>query len=355
MDFMSTESPRPDSGDGPPIYAVTTTGIYCRTGCPSRRPRPENVRFFASGAEAERAGFRPCKRCRPDAAKVASPIAEICRLIAVSEEIPGLDTLARTAGLGRVAFQRGFKAETGLAPGAYIRAERGRRARLALEGGGSVTGAIYEAGFGSSGRFYAQSDALLGMTPTAWRSGGKGEVIRFALGQCSLGAILVAATERGICEIALGDAPEPLIAALQERFPRAALIGDDPDFASHVAEVVGFVEAPEIGLRLPLDIRGTAFQRRVWQALQTVPPGERLSYTELASRLGLPRSVRAVASACASNRIAIAIPCHRIMRIGGGLAGFRWGLARKQALLEREKPPGSPSIAATNGASGQDD
>ncbi len=319
------------------VYGVTSTGIYCRPACPSRRPSSANARFFDDAAAAEAAGFRACLRCRPDQAdRPAALVAQACRAIEDADEVIVRDALAGAAGLSPFHFHRLFKARTGVTPKAYADACRARRASQALDGSASVTEALYEAGYGSSGRFYARSNDRLGMIPTRYRAGGAGETIRFALGQCSLGAILVAATPRGICAITLGDDPHVLLHDLQARFHKAELIGGDAEFERWVAQVIGFVEAPRLGLDLPLDIRGTAFQQRVWQALREIPPGETLSYTEVAQRLGLPKAVRAVAGACAANQIAVAIPCHRVRRMGGALAGYRWGLARKQALLARE-------------------
>ncbi|BAL26628.1 bifunctional DNA-binding transcriptional regulator/O6-methylguanine-DNA methyltransferase Ada [Azoarcus sp. KH32C] len=332
---------RAADADGSFVYAVKTTGVYCRPSCASRRARPENVAFFATPAEAERAGFRACRRCRPDealapAAQQSARIVELCRLIETAEHIPSLSELAAHSGLSPYHLHREFKRVTGLTPRAYATAHRARRVRRELRRSDSVTDAIYEAGYGSNGRFYAESDAVLGMTPAAYRKGGTDTEIRFAVGDCSLGAILVAQSERGICAILLGDDPQALVDDLQTRFPAARLVAGDADFDSLVAQVVGFVEAPATGLELPLDIRGTAFQQRVWQALQKIPPGERISYTELAQRIGAPAAVRAVAGACAANAIAVAIPCHRVVRNDGGLAGYRWGVERKRSLLERE-------------------
>jgi AraC family transcriptional regulator of adaptative response/methylated-DNA-[protein]-cysteine methyltransferase len=327
--------------DGQFVYSVKSTGVYCRPTCPSRRARPENVAFHADCAAAEAAGFRACRRCRPDAASLgeqhAALVAETCRAIEAADELPSLGSLARTAGMSPYYFHRVFKAVTGLTPKAYASAHRARRIRDELaEGKGSVTSAIYEAGFNSSGRFYDKSNAVLGMTPTAFRAGGADAEIRFAVGACSLGSVLVAQSRKGVCAILLGDDPDGLVRELQDRFPRAELIGGDAEFEQLVAQVVGFVEAPAIGLDLPLDLRGTAFQERVWRALRDIPAGERVSYTELARRLGLPKSVRAVAGACAANGIAVAIPCHRVVRNDGALSGYRWGVERKRALLERE-------------------
>jgi AraC family transcriptional regulator of adaptative response/methylated-DNA-[protein]-cysteine methyltransferase len=233
-------------------------------------------------------------------------------------------------------FHRIFKAATGLTPKAYGAAHRSRRVRAELERSATVTEAIYDAGYGSNSRFYAQSDRVLGMTPTQYRTGGADTGIRFAVGDCSLGAILVAASERGVCAILIGDDPEQLARDLQNRFPRAELIGGDTAFEHWVAKVVGLVEAPRLGLDLPLDVRGTAFQQRVWQALRQIPVGATMSYAELARRIGAPESVRAVAQACSANPLAVAIPCHRVVRNDGALAGYRWGVERKRALLERE-------------------
>jgi AraC family transcriptional regulator of adaptative response/methylated-DNA-[protein]-cysteine methyltransferase len=326
--------------DGIFYYSVQTTGVYCRPGCAARRPRREHVRFHATCQEAEAAGFRPCRRCRPDeralADRHAAAVARACRLIETAEEMPGLAALAGAAGMSRFHFHRVFKATTGVTPRAYAAAHRARRVRDALTRGKTVTDAIYEAGFASSGRFYATSGAVLGMTPTDFRSGGAGASIRFAVGECSLGSILVAATEKGVCAILLGDDPDRLVRDLQDRFPKARLIGADQGFEHVVARVVGLVERPALGLDLPLDVRGTAFQQRVWQALRRIPAGATATYRDIAERLGVPRAVRAVARACASNPIAVAIPCHRVVRRDGALSGYRWGVDRKRALLARE-------------------
>jgi len=331
---------RDPRADGTFYYSVRTTGVYCRPSCAARQARRENVRFHATPAEAAAAGFRPCKRCRPDshglAAARTEAVARACRLIETSEELPSLDALAEAAGLSRYHFHRVFKATTGLTPKAYALAHRARRMRDELTRSDTVTDAIYGAGFSSSGRFYAAAPGVLGMTPTDFRTGGDGAVIRFAVGECSLGSILVAATERGVCSILLGDDPDTLARDLQDRFPKARLIGGDRAFEQLVARVVGFVEAPALGLDLPLDVRGTAFQQRVWQALREIPAGRTSTYTKIAERIGAPKAVRAVARACASNAIAIAIPCHRVVRHDGALSGYRWGVERKRRLLERE-------------------
>jgi AraC family transcriptional regulator of adaptative response/methylated-DNA-[protein]-cysteine methyltransferase len=331
---------RDRSADGEFYYSVRTTGVYCRPSCASRLARRENVRFHLNCADAERAGFRPCKRCRPGAPALdeqhAAAVAKACRLIERSEESPDLSALADAAGMSRFHFHRVFKALTGLTPKAYAAAHRAQRIRDELSRSGSVTAAIYDAGFNSNGRFYATSAQVLGMSPTSFRSGGKGEAIRFAIGECTLGSILVAATDKGICAILLGDDPDALARDLQDRFANAELIGGDRDFEQRIAQVVGFVEAPAVGLDLPLDVRGTAFQQRVWRALRDIPAGETASYSQIAGRIGSPKAVRAVAQACAANPLAVAIPCHRVVRNDGGLSGYRWGVERKRALLDRE-------------------
>jgi AraC family transcriptional regulator of adaptative response/methylated-DNA-[protein]-cysteine methyltransferase len=326
--------------DGEFFYSVKTTGVYCRPSCASRAPRPANVAFHRTAADAERAGFRPCKRCKPNAPprseRIAATVTEACRLLERSERPPSLIDLAARAGLSASHFHRLFQHETGLTPRAYAAAHRAARVRRELDRSETVTEALHGAGFSSSGRFYEASDRILGMTPTRFRAGGAGTEIRFAVGECSLGSILVAQSSRGVCAIFLGDDPDALVRELQDRFPRAELIGGDRRFEEIVATVVGFVEAPARGLALPLDVRGTAFQRRVWEALQRIPAGTTATYTDLAKRMGSPDSVRAVASACAANPLAVAIPCHRVVRRDGGLAGYRWGVERKRALLERE-------------------
>ncbi len=305
------------------------------------RARRENVRFHSTSEEAERAGFRPCKRCRPNEAALAEQraavVAKACRLIEMADETPNLDALAAAAGLSRFHFHRVFKTITGVTPKAYAAAHRAERVREELPRSPTVTDAIYGAGFNSSGRFYATSSQVLGMTPTSFRAGGTGASIRFAVGECSLGSILVAATDQGVCAISLGAEPGALVRDLQDRFPKAQLIGGEKDFERLVATVVGFVEAPALGLDLPLDVRGTAFQHRVWQALRGIPAGSTATYTEIAERIGTPKAVRAVARACASNAIAVAIPCHRVVRNDGTLSGYRWGVKRKRALLDRER------------------
>lgn len=336
---------RDPAADGQFVYAVTTTGVYCRPSCTARTPRRENVVFHASHEAAERAGFRACKKCRPaDASpskRQANLIAQACRHLETSETVPSLQELADLAGLSRFHFQRLFKATTGLTPKAYAAAVRANRVRSELRRADSVTAAIYEAGYGSGGRFYEEAGRRLGMAPTPYRKGGKGEVIRFAVGECGLGSILVASTSRGVCAILMGDDLDELARDLQHRFPHAELVGGDADYEQIVAHVVGFVEHPGPSLDLPLDIRGTAFQQQVWNALSEVPPGKTISYADLAKKLGRPAAVRAVAGACAANAHAVAIPCHRVVRTDGGLSGYRWGVERKRDLLQRERRPSS--------------
>jgi AraC family transcriptional regulator of adaptative response/methylated-DNA-[protein]-cysteine methyltransferase len=334
---------RDRSADGQFWYSVATTGIYCRPSCPSRVANPKNVQLHDTLEEARATGFRPCKRCNPDGlsldAENAALVAKACRLIENSEEEPGLNDLASAVERSPSHFHRLFKAATGLTPKDYADAYRATRVREGLMTSNSVTEAIYDAGFNSSGRFYEKSTEMLGMTPTQYRSGGVNEDIRFAVGECSLGTLLVASSKKGIAAILLGGEPDKLVRELQDRFPKARLIGADREYEALVARVVGFIEAPGQGLDLPLDIRGTAFQQRVWRALQDIPVGRTVSYTELARRIGSPKAVRAVAGACAANSIAVAIPCHRVVRNDGSLSGYAWGVERKRALIAKEARP----------------
>lgn len=285
--------------------------------------------------------------------RAAEAISQACRLIETAALPPSLQELASAVGLSPSHFHRQFKAVTGLTPKAYAMGHRAQALRAALkEAGSTITQAIYDAGYNSNSRFYEKSAQTLGMTASAYRRGGSGESIDFAIGACSLGAILVACSAKGVCAVSLGDDPDALARELQDRFPRATLRGDDPHFASLVATVVGFIEAPGLGLDLPLDIRGTAFQQRVWQALRDIPPGRTASYADIAQRIGQPGACRAVARACAANPIAVAIPCHRVVRTDGAVSGYRWGVERKQALLALEGalqagPPASHPISET--------
>jgi AraC family transcriptional regulator of adaptative response/methylated-DNA-[protein]-cysteine methyltransferase len=335
---------RDPAADGQFVYAVKTTGIYCKPTSSARLPKRENVEFFASPSKAEAAGYRASRRPSADqgAARLqrTDMVARACRMIAESECPPSLEAMAAQAGLSAFHFHRVFKAETGLTPKAYADALRARRLRGELGESATITDAIYGAGFNSNSRFYEASADLLGMSPKAYRDGGANADIRFAVGQCSLGAILVAQSERGICAIFLGDDPDALVRDLQDQFRQARLIGGDARFEQLIALVVGFVEQPALGLNLPFDVRGTAFQQRVWQALREIPPGARVSYAEVAARIGSPKAVRAVAQACGANHLAVAIPCHRVVRSDGALSGYRWGVERKLALLTRETETG---------------
>ncbi|MFJ3155053.1 bifunctional DNA-binding transcriptional regulator/O6-methylguanine-DNA methyltransferase Ada [Pseudomonas protegens] len=332
---------RDSAADGHFVYAVRTTGVYCQPSSTTRLPKRENVKFFDSAKAAEAAGYRCSRRASGDQTSAAATRAELveraCRLIEASETPPSLEGLAADVGMSPFHFHRLFKAETGLTPKAYSSAYRARKLREELSSPeASITEAIYGAGFNSNSRFYEASDQLLGMRARDYRAGGAGAIIRFAVGQCSLGAILVAQSQRGICAILLGDDPDQLVRDLQDQFPRAEIIGCDGEFEQLIAQVVGFIETPSIGLHLPLDVQGTAFQERVWRALREIPPGTTVSYTEIAERIGSPKAVRAVAQACATNHIAVAIPCHRVVRRNGDLAGYRWGVDRKRELLHRE-------------------
>jgi AraC family transcriptional regulator of adaptative response/methylated-DNA-[protein]-cysteine methyltransferase len=331
---------RDKTADGHLWYSVSTTGVYCRPSCPSRIANPKNVQLHDTLESARATGFRPCRRCNPDGSSMeaehAALVAKACRIIEESEEEPSLEELAGTLGRSPSYFHRMFKATTGLTPKDYAAAHRAKKVRQGLVSCSTITEAIYDAGFNSGGRFYAKSTVMLGMTPSQYRAGGANEEIKFAVGQTSLGAILVASSKKGVAAILLGDDPDELVRNLQDRFPKARLVGADAGYEVLVARVVGFIEAPRIGLGLPLDVRGTAFQQRVWQALQEIPAGETVSYAEIARRIGLPKAVRAVAGACAANQLAVAIPCHRVVRNNGSLSGYAWGVDRKRALLDRE-------------------
>ena len=326
--------------DGKFVYSVATTGVYCRPSCPARLAKRENVTFHASCEAAEQAGFRACKRCKPKELalhdRYAAKVAQACRRIEEAEEPPKLEELAAAAELSPFHFHRVFKAIAGLTPKAYAAARRQKKLREHLKRSRSVTEAMYEVGFNSSGRFYATSSETLGMTPTAFRGGGAHAEMKFAVGECSLGSILVAASDKGIAAILLGEDPEALVHQLEDQFPKATLVGADREFETVMAQVIGMVEAPERGLDLPLDVRGTVFQHLVWQALREIPVGTTVTYSEIAERIGIPKSVRAVAGACAANKIAVAIPCHRVVRSDGSLSGYRWGVERKRKLIARE-------------------
>lgn len=332
---------RDSRANGSFVYAVKTTGIFCLPSCPSRHPKIENVLFFAGNQQAIAAGFRACQRCKPDHlpldVKQQNLVSDLCRFIVDAEQAPTLDELSEYAGLSSYYLHRLFKRITGVTPKAYTKAHRIQRVRSNLAQGKNVSAAAYDAGYQSNSRFYAEANQSLGMEPKKYRAGGKDTQIYFALGECSLGSVLVAQSERGICAISLGDDPDVLLQELQEQFSNATLIGGDANYETIVAQVIGFIEQPRPHFDLPLDIRGTIFQQKVWQALQKISPGQTLSYSALAQLIGSPKASRAVASACAANTLAVVIPCHRIVRNNGELSGYRWGVERKRALLEKER------------------
>jgi AraC family transcriptional regulator, regulatory protein of adaptative response / methylated-DNA-[protein]-cysteine methyltransferase len=328
------------TADGQFWYCVITTGIFCRPSCPSKTANVANVRFYERLEDARAAGFRPCKRCNPEGAsldaKNAALIAQACRLIESRDVAPLLEDLAAAVELSSSYFHRLFKATTGLTPKAYAAAHRTSRVREELQRAPSITQAIYDAGFNSNGRFYENSAGILGMTPTQFRTGAADEEIHFAVGECSLGAILVATSRVGVVSILLGEDPEQLARTLQDRFPKAAIVGGDAGYEQLIAKVIGWVDSPALSMELPLDVRGTVFQQKVWQALREIPTGKTATYSEIAARIGSPKAVRAVAGACAANNLAVVIPCHRVIRNDGALSGYRWGVERKRTLLERE-------------------
>lgn len=326
--------------DGNFFYSVKTTGVYCRPSCGAKQPNRSNVEFHASREAAESAGFRACKRCKPNEETLeqrnAARIAEACRLIESSLEPLQLSDIAAHIGMSAHHFHRTFKAITGVTPKAFAEAHQNKRVRETLIESDSITDAIFDAGFNSSSRFYTKSKALLGMTPSEFRRGGTNLHICFAVKQSSLGLVLVATTERGICAILIGDTGEELVADLVRRFPNSIIDKASEQFDQTLDQVVNFIDAPKTDFELPLDIRGTVFQQRVWQELKKIPAGTTTSYSELAANIGAPSAVRAVASACAANPLAVAIPCHRAVRTDGNLSGYRWGLERKRALLKLE-------------------
>jgi AraC family transcriptional regulator of adaptative response/methylated-DNA-[protein]-cysteine methyltransferase len=331
---------RDRTADGTFWYSVATTGVFCRPSCPSRLANPKNVRLYEIVAAAEAAGFRACRRCNPGGISIEAAnsaiVAKACKLIDEAGEPLSLAQIAESVELSPHYFHRLFKQATGLTPKSYAEAGRSARLRDGLTKAATVTEAYHGAGYGSNGRFYEASTGVLGMSPTHYRSGGVQEVLTFAVGQCSLGAILVASSAKGVAAILLGDDPQMLVRDLEDRFPRARLIGGDAAYEQLVAQVVGLVEAPAHGLALPLDVRGTAFQQRVWLALREIPAGKTETYSSIAEKIGSPRSVRAVAGACAANAHAVAIPCHRVVRHDGALSGYRWGVERKRELIDRE-------------------
>jgi AraC family transcriptional regulator, regulatory protein of adaptative response / methylated-DNA-[protein]-cysteine methyltransferase len=327
---------RDRTADGTFVFAVLTTGVYCRPSCGARRPLRQNVRFYEDGAAARRAGYRACLRCRPDQqGSDALAVAKACSAMDAAEDTPHLADLAQATSLPPAQLHRVFRAATGLTPRQWHAARRAGRVAEMLGSGANVTQAIHNAGYGAASRFYAAEP--LGMTPSAFQDGGAGETLRFATAPCALGQVLAAATKRGLCAVWLGDDAADLEAELRRRFPQANLLPGDMEFATLLAQVVTLVEHPESPQDLPLDLHGTAFQLRVWQALRAIPSGQTISYAALAARLGMPNGARAVARACATNDVAIAVPCHRVVRGCGDLAGYRWGLSRKKSLLAREK------------------
>jgi AraC family transcriptional regulator, regulatory protein of adaptative response / methylated-DNA-[protein]-cysteine methyltransferase len=336
--------------DGSFFYGVRTTGVYCRPGCASRRPLRANTVFFETGAAAQAAGFRPCKRCRPtDASAAARHLAAIekaCSLLRDSDETPSLAELANAAGISRFHFHRVFKQITGATPREYAQAQRLGQFGERLAAGQSIAAAIYASGFGSSSRAYEAAPTGLGMTPGARRRGGRGKTIRYVTVETPLGWAIIAATERGICMTALADDCDSLRTALRQRFPSAELVAEDAALKQWAGRIVRFITAPDSNLDLPLDIRGTAFQARVWRALQKIPLGRTATYSEIAAAIGQPRAVRAVAQACAANKLAVLVPCHRVIRSDGDLGGYRWGLERKRELLDRERSAAAPDEAA---------
>lgn len=323
------------------FYSVVTTGIYCRPSCPSRRPNRENVAFHNSAQEARQFGAMPCKRCKPDELSLRQKnlalITQACRSIENVEGFLNVDSLAKELAISRSYFQRLFKSYTGTTPKAYAKTVRAQLVHDELIKSTTITEAIYASGFSSNSRFYSEGNQMLGMTPTQYRKAGSNTVIKFAVGECELGSVLVATTDKGICSISLGDAPEPLLRELQDLFPRAELLGADPAFEQMVAQVIGYIDDPRDKFDLPLDIQGSIFQAKVWRALQDIPAGVTVSYSELASAIGKPTSARAVARACATNKIAVVIPCHRVVRLDGSLSGYRWGIERKRKLLAKER------------------
>jgi AraC family transcriptional regulator of adaptative response/methylated-DNA-[protein]-cysteine methyltransferase len=344
--YWNAVSSRLRAADGAFVYAVTTTGVYCRPSCPSRRPRREHVQFFPLPEAAERAGYRPCRRCHPERQPASDPASErvrqACRLIdkALAEGFSGppqLAELGAATGVSAHHLQRLFKSRLGISPREFADARRLARIKSRLRDGDDVAGALYDAGYGSSSRLYERSDAQLGMTPATYKKRGKGMAIRYAIADCRLGRLLVAATERGISAVSLGDSDEALEADLRAEYAAASLSRDDAALGRWVTAILAYLDGEAPDLALPLDLQATAFQWRVWRALQQIPYGTTASYAMIARRIGKPAAVRAVASACASNPAALVIPCHRVIREDGALGGYRWGLARKERLLAAEK------------------
>jgi AraC family transcriptional regulator of adaptative response/methylated-DNA-[protein]-cysteine methyltransferase len=325
---------------GPFLYAVTTQGVFCRPGCPSRPPLRRNTRFFADIAGAEAAGFRACKRCDPKGERArlhADAVAAACAMIEAAETMPSLAQLATRAGYARHHFLRLFRDTTGVTPRSYAEGVRARRLQRALADGERVAAAVAGAGFGSESRVYEDRSRHLGMTPGTARRGGAGETIRIAHAESAMGPLLIGATAAGICFIGFAEPPEALEGDLRARFPKARLVPADDALAETVRAVAAFIQEPTAALNLPLDLRGTAFQRQVWEALTRIPLGETRTYAGLAAEIGNPAAIRAVARACARNPVSLAVPCHRVVGADGDLTGYRWGVPRKAALLAGER------------------
>ncbi len=333
---------RDNAADGRFVYAISTTGIYCRPTCPSRRPKPEHTQIFDTPQQAEQAGFRACLRCHPERSETLQQqqtriIEDACRMIRDHETAPDLSHLAACAGFSTSHFHKLFKQVTGITPKNYAQSLRLQKLEQALHKGDiSVTDAIYHSGYNESSNFYAAKDKPLGMTASAYKKGGLNIMLRYATASCSLGQVLVAATDKGISAILLGDDAENLLKDLKTRFPKAEIQAADAAFSSTLTACIAFIDQPQNQFPLPLDIHGTVFQQKIWQVLRQIPPGETVSYAELARRAGMPKAARAVAGACAANPVAVAVPCHRVVRNDGGLSGYRWGVERKRSLLDKE-------------------
>jgi AraC family transcriptional regulator of adaptative response/methylated-DNA-[protein]-cysteine methyltransferase len=324
--------------DGVFYYGVLTTGVYCRPSCAARAPREENVRFFVNSENAERAGFRPCKRCRPNETRPQDELVKrACEIIETAESAVSLNELGAQLGVSAAHLQRAFKRVLGLSPRAYAAARRVAECKTEMRNGRSVTDALYEAGYGSSSRLYEKAKDNFGMTPAAYRRGGLGMTITYTVAPCALGQVLVAATKRGVCAVTLGDAAETLTENLRGEFPRAAISEATDGLGHWLDAVLRHLEDKQQSLELPLDVQATAFQARVWAELRRIPYGATATYSEIAARLGQPAATRAVARACATNPAALVTPCHRVIGANGALSGYRWGLERKRALLDKEK------------------
>jgi AraC family transcriptional regulator, regulatory protein of adaptative response / methylated-DNA-[protein]-cysteine methyltransferase len=330
---------RDTRADGAFFFAVKSTQVYCRPSCPARRPLRKNTLFFSTRREAEQQGFRPCRRCKPNEIPAAVRIVQRAAQVLGSDfdEAMNIAELARKVGVKTEALRRAFRQQAGLTPKELAATLRLRKFKKLLRGGSNITDALYATGYGSSSRVYERSDAQLGMTPATYQKGGKGMKIRYTTAKSSLGEVLVAATERGVSAVYLGDAAGKLVNELRDEYPRAEITAADGAFAEWVEEIVARMEGSAPRRELALDLQATAFQRRVWQELQRIPRGTTRTYSQIARAVGKPRAVRAVARACATNPVSIVVPCHRVVRADGKLAGYRWGLSRKEKLLERER------------------